>query len=221
MNIRMQKAANKKNLERIRICDGIIFSGGNQTHLREIFRRTEFLSILKQRVYDDPEFVIPGTSVGAMAQRACIINDGLPAEALMRGNALITEGLGFIDTAIIDSHFVDRGRFGRLIVAVVEHPEMTGIGISEDTAVIITKNRYLKVIGLGLIVIMDVSKLRTNIIVAQTGEMLHFERVIFHLFSKGKTYDIQKKEIVSGALRLLLGSSDFSLCNRAIVSSAV
>jgi cyanophycinase-like exopeptidase len=62
----------------------------------------------------------------------------------MKGRANFIEGLGFIDTAIIDSHFVNRGRFGRLAVAVAENISMMGIGISEDTAVIITEGRYLE-----------------------------------------------------------------------------
>jgi len=196
MNIRRQKEAEKKEfLERIRTCDGIMFSGGNQTRLSEIFLGTEFLSILKDRYHNDSDFVIAGTSAGAMAQSGHMINGGAPADALMRGKALMIEGLGFIDNAIIDSHFVNRGRFGRLMVAVAEHPEMTGIGISEDTAVIITENRYLEIIGTGLVVIMDGSELRTNTIAEQSGEMLNLERMIFHLFSKGKRYDMQAKGV--------------------------
>ncbi len=197
MNIRKRKDAEKKEfLERIRTCDGIMFSGGNQTRLSEIFLETEFLSILKERISTEPGFVIAGTSAGAMAQSAHMINGGAPSEALMRGKALMIEGLGFIENAIIDSHFVNRGRFGRLMVAVAEHPEMTGIGISEDTAVIITENRFMEIIGTGLVVIMDGSALGINTIADQSGEMLNLEHMIFHLLSKGKRYDIFNRKVV-------------------------
>jgi len=197
MNIRKQKDAQKKEyLERIRKCDGILFSGGNQTRLSEIFLDTEILQLMRERYYDDPEFVIAGTSAGAMAQSARMINGGAPSEALMRGKALMVEGLGFIDNAIIDSHFVNRGRFGRLMVAVAEHPEMTGIGISEDTAVIIRENRQMEVIGNGLVVIMDGSELATNSVAEKTGEMVTLERMIFHLLPQGSCYDMRTKKVL-------------------------
>ncbi|HMU70349.1 MAG TPA: cyanophycinase [Chitinophagales bacterium] len=198
MNIRKQKDAQKKEfLDRLRSCDGIMFSGGNQTLLSETFLGTEFLDILKSRYINEPGFVIAGTSAGAMAQSGSMINGGAPAEALMRGKALMIEGLGFTNNSIIDSHFVNRGRFGRLMVAVAEHPQLTGIGISEDTAVIIKEDRYLEIIGTGLVVIMDGTELRLNNITNNKGEMVNLERMIFHLLSKGRHYDMQERKVIS------------------------
>ncbi len=197
MNIRKKKDAEKKDfLMRIKNCDGIMFSGGNQTRLSEIFLGTEFLEILKHRYQTEPNFVIAGTSAGAMAQSGKMINGGAPTEALIRGKALMIDGLGFINNAIIDSHFVDRGRFGRLMVAVAEHPEMIGIGISEDTAVVITEERYLEIIGNGLVVIMDGTQLQYNSVKEGKGKMLNLENMIFNLFSKGMGYDMKKRKSV-------------------------
>jgi cyanophycinase len=197
MNIRKKKdTAKPEFLERIRTCDGVMFSGGNQTRLSEIFTGTEFLDILKHRYMHEEGFVIAGTSAGAMAQSERMINGGVPAEALMRGKALMIQGLGFISEAIIDSHFVNRGRFGRLMVAVAEHPDMTGIGISEDTGVIITGGRFLEIIGNGLVVIMDGAELTYNSIKEGHGEMLNLERMIFHLLSQGMCYDMQERRML-------------------------
>lgn len=197
MNIRKRKDAEREDfIERIRTCDGIMFSGGNQTRLSEVFLETEILDILRSRYLNEPGFVIAGTSAGAMAQSARMINGGAPADALVRGKALMNTGLGFISRAIIDSHFVNRGRFGRLMVAVAEHPEMTGIGISEDTAVIITEDRYLEIIGNGLVVIMEGNELRYNSIRNAKGKMLNLEHMIFHLLSKGMHYDMQEKRMI-------------------------
>jgi cyanophycinase len=129
-----------------------------------------------------------------------MINGGAPSEALIRGKALMIQGLGFISKAIIDSHFVNRGRFGRLMVAVAEHPEMTGIGISEDTGVIIREERYLEIIGNGLVVFMDGSELEYNSIKEGSGEMLNLERMIFHLLSKGMGYDMKEKKVVANEM---------------------
>ncbi len=199
MNIRKKTDTLKKDfLLRIKNCDGVMFSGGNQTRLSEIFQDTEFLEILKHRYQKESNFVIAGTSAGAMAQSGKMINGGAPTEALIRGKALMIEGLGFINNAIIDSHFVDRGRFGRLMVAVAEHPEMIGIGISEDTAVVITEERYLEIIGNGLVVIMDGTQLQYNSVKEGKGKMLNLENMIFNLFSKGMGYDmLERKSIVA------------------------
>jgi len=197
MNIRRKKDAEKKDfLLRIKNCDGIMFSGGNQARLSELFLGTEFLEILKHRYQTEPDFVIAGTSAGAMAQSGKMINGGAPTEALIRGKALMINGLGFINNAIIDSHFVNRGRFGRLMVAVAEHPEMIGIGISEDTAVVITEERYLEIIGNGLVVIMDGTQLQYNSVKEGKGKMLNLENMIFNLFSKGMGYDMQERRSV-------------------------
>jgi cyanophycinase len=197
MNIRKKSDTEKKDfLLRIKNCDGIMLTGGNQTRLSEIFCGTEFLEILKHRYKTEPNFVIAGTSAGAMAQSGKMINGGAPTEALIRGKALMIEGLGFINNAIIDSHFVDRGRFGRLMVAVAEHPEMTGIGISEDTAVVITEERYLEIIGNGLVVIMDGTQLQHNSVKEGKGKMLNLENMIFNLFSKGMGYDMKTRKSV-------------------------
>ncbi|MBC8046217.1 MAG: cyanophycinase [Fimbriimonadaceae bacterium] len=201
MDIRRKKDTEKSEfLERIKVCDGIMFSGGNQTRLSEIFLGTEFLEILKHRYQNENDFVIAGTSAGAMAQSEIMINGGAPAEALMRGKALIVRGLGFIDKAIIDSHFINRGRFGRLMVAIAEHPQMTGLGISEDTAVIIREERYLEIIGNGLVAIMDGMELQYNSIKEGKGEMLNLERIVFHLLSKGMGYDMLERKMLITAM---------------------
>ena len=201
MNIRKRTETGKKEfLDRIKTCDGVMFSGGDQTRLSETFLNTEFLEILKSRYQNEKDFVIAGTSAGAMAQSERMINGGAPSEALIRGKALMIQGLGFISTAIIDSHFINRGRFGRLMVAVAEYPEMTGIGISEDTGVIIREERYLEIIGNGLVVFMDGSELEYNSIKVGKGEMLNLERMIFHLLSKGMGYDMKERKVVVNEL---------------------
>lgn len=192
-----KETGNKDFLKRILAADGIMFSGGNQTKLSQVFSDTEFLEILKQRYREEEDFVIAGTSAGAMAQSEKMINGGAPADAVKRGKALMMEGLGFLDKAIIDSHFVNRGRFGRLMVAVAEFPQMTGIGISEDTAVIIKEERYLEVFGSAEVVIMDASELRYNSLDEKNYSGLNIEHMIFNILSAGMCYDLMEKKMIS------------------------
>lgn len=191
MPIRTKKDTEKKDyFSRLEHADIVMLSGGNQARLSRAFLETGLLQLLQQRHQNDEHFVIAGTSAGAMAQSRHMINGGAPAEALKHGKARLIEGLGFIREAIIDSHFINRGRFGRLMVAVAEHPELCGIGLGEDTGVIIRQHRYLEVIGSGQVVIMDGRKLAYNSIVQTPGRMLSLEHLVFHLMSKGMGYDM-------------------------------
>src|SRR5207244_3016710 len=124
MHIRTRKdVMNDEYIERIRHCDGVMFTGGNQLRLSATDGGTEFLSILKQRYNDDEHFVIAGTSAGAMAMSTTMIYEGNATRAHLKGEVKITTGLGFISNVIIDSHFEKRGRFGRLAQAVASNPE--------------------------------------------------------------------------------------------------
>lgn len=198
MNIRNRRDVDKKEfVSRVQNCDGIMFSGGNQTKLSEVFLGTEILEIMKNRFLSEAEFVIAGTSAGAMAQSHQMINGGTPVETLKKGRAKLVQGLGFIENAIIDSHFINRGRFGRLVVAVAEHPHLMGIGISEDTGVLIRENRYLEVFGSGQVILVDGKELKYNSASYNTGRNINLEHIIFHLFSKGTHFDIKARKIVT------------------------
>lgn len=197
MNIRNRRDTEKREfIARIENCNGIMFSGGNQSKLSEVFTGTEILDIMKRRFHGEPGFVIAGTSAGAMAQSELMINGGTPVETLKRGKAQLKQGLGFISTAIIDSHFINRGRFGRLVVAVAEHPALTGIGISEDTGVIIRENRFLEVIGSNQVILVDGRALKYNSAAFRTERTINLEHIIFHLFSKGIQFDLEQGKMM-------------------------
>ena len=111
MHIRTrQDAMSEEYIERIRRCDAVMFSGGNQLRLSATDGGTEFLSILKRR-YKEENFLIAGTSAGAMAMSNTMIYEGNAARAHLKGEVKITTGLGFLNSVIIDSHFEKRGRF--------------------------------------------------------------------------------------------------------------
>jgi len=139
MHIRTrQDAMNEKYIERIRECDAVMFTGGNQLRLSATDGGTEFLTILKRR-YREENFLVAGTSAGAMAMSNTMIYEGNAAKSHLKGEVKITTGLGLIDSIIIDSHFEKRGRFGRLVQAVVTNPGCIGIGLGEDTGMLITE----------------------------------------------------------------------------------
>jgi cyanophycinase len=180
-----EDASNAEYLERLKSCDGVMFTGGNQYRLSSIFGGTQFLSILRQR-YQNEAFIIAGTSAGAMAMSNTMIYEGASHEALLKGKVKITTGLAFIKDVIIDSHFVKRGRFGRLAQAVSSNPECIGIGLGEDTGVLIRDGYQLEAIGSGLVLIFDGHEIKhTNIADIEDGMPISIEHLVVHVMAKG------------------------------------
>jgi cyanophycinase len=182
-------AANEDYLERLRHCDAIMFSGGNQLRLTTTFGGTKFLEIVLDRYNNEETFLVAGTSAGAMAMSNTMIYEGNAAKAHLKGEVKITTGLGFMDDVIFDSHFEKRGRFGRLAQAVSSNPSCIGIGLGEDTGVLISDGNKMEAIGSGLVVILDGHDIRhSNIADIPDGNPISIENMKVHFLEKGNGY---------------------------------
>ena len=116
-------------------------------------------------------------------------------DALLKGAVKMGAGLGLLPAAIIDSHFVKRGRFGRLIEAVALHPRLIGIGLGEDTGVLITEGRLVETIGSNLVIILDgFDIVHNNAAAAKKGTTLSVENVRMHVLAKGNVYSITDRK---------------------------
>ena len=202
MDIRKREDVLKPEmLERIRKCQGVMISGGNQLRLSSIFGGTEFLEILTHRYLNEESFLIAGTSAGAMAMSNTMIYHGSSSEALLKGEVKITTGLAFIKDVIIDSHFVTRGRFGRLTQAVAANPSCIGIGLGEDAGVLITEGRNMEALGSGLVIIIDGHNIRhSNIADLKEGSPISIENLIVHVMAKGNHYDLKGRKFFAEAV---------------------
>jgi len=200
MHIRTrQDAMDKEYIERIRHCDAVMFSGGNQLRLSATDGGTEFLTLLKRR-YKEENFLIAGTSAGAMAMSNTMIYEGNAARAHLKGEVKITTGLGFINSVIIDSHFEKRGRFGRLVQAVATNPSCIGIGLGEDTGMLITEGNKMEAIGSGLVVIIDGHDiLHSNIADIPEGNPISIENLKVHFCENGNGYLIKERKFLPEA----------------------
>lgn len=200
MHIRnRQDTLDTEFLERIKTCDAVMFSGGNQLRLSVTDGGTEFLSILKKR-YQNEKFLIAGTSAGAMAMSQTMIYEGNAARAHLKGEIKMTTGLGFINSVIIDSHFEKRGRFGRLAQAVATNPSTIGIGLGEDTGMLITAGNKMEAIGSGLVVIIDGHDiLHSNIADIPDGNPVSIENLKVHFCEKGNGYLIRERKFLPEA----------------------
>src|SRR3954469_16191700 len=134
-------AANPEYIKRINKAHAVLFSGGNQFRLATIMGNTDVLSAIQERYMNDSKFIVAGTSAGAMAITKIMLTDAETNEALLKGDVQLSSGMGFLDGCLIDTHFAKRGRFGRLAEAVVINPTCIGIGLGEDTGMIIKKGR--------------------------------------------------------------------------------
>lgn len=197
LNIRNREDAIKPEyIERVRNCDGLMFSGGNQLRLTSIFGGTEILDILQRR-YREEEFVISGTSAGAMAMSNTMIYEGNAAYAHLKGEVKITTGLAFVQGVIIDSHFDKRGRFLRLAQAVAANPGAIGIGLGEDTGVIIRQGRTFETIGSGAVIIIDGQHVgHNNIGDAELGTPISVENLKVHIMEQGNMYDVSTRRFL-------------------------
>ncbi len=197
MHIRTrQDAMEDEYIERIRHCDAVMFTGGNQLRLSVTDGGTEFLAILKKR-YKEENFLIAGTSAGAMAMGQTMIYEGNAARAHLKGEVKMTTGLGFIHSVIFDSHFEKRGRFGRLAQAVATNPSCIGIGLGEDTGMLITEGNKMEAIGSGLVVIIDGHEiLHSNIADIPDGNPVSIENLKVHFCEKGNGYIISERKFL-------------------------
>ncbi len=177
-------------LDRLRAADVVMFTGGDQLRLTSILGGTSFHDILLEK-YKNEDFIYAGTSAGAAAASNNMIYQGSSSEALLTGEVKITSGLGLIDGVIIDTHFVQRGRIGRLFQAVVGNPKVLGIGLGEDTGLLITHNTKMEAIGSGLVILVDGREIKdTNLTQVELGQPISINHLVTHVLSMNDTFDL-------------------------------
>ncbi|MGV3539240.1 MAG: cyanophycinase [Rufibacter sp.] len=181
------------NLERIGKAEVIFFTGGNQLRLKEFLGGTQLHRLMQQR-FQEEELTISGTSAGAAAMSNRMIYEGYGYYSLLKGEVKTTDGLSFISNVFIDTHFTERGRFGRLAHAVSKRPEFIGIGLGEETGIIIKHGREVEVFGTGVVTIMDGSHVRySNLQDVEEGQPIAIENMTMHLLVEGHEYCLQNR----------------------------
>jgi cyanophycinase len=201
MHIRNRSdALEAEYVERIKACKTVLFSGGNQLRLSSTFGGTEMLRILHERYRSEADFIIAGTSAGAMAMSKTMIYEGNATRAHLKGEVKITTGLGFMENVIIDSHFEKRGRFGRLAQAVATNPSCIGIGLGEDTGMLITEGNKMEAIGSGCVIIIDGHDIRySNIADIPDGNPYSIDNLKVHICEKGNGYLAKERQFLPEA----------------------
>src|SRR6478735_3695139 len=176
--------------ERINGADAVFFTGGDQLLLTSLYGGSDFLTQLKQRYIRD-NLVIAGTSAGAMALSTPMIFAGNENKQEVTGEIKITTGLEFLKDVCIDTHFVDRARFVRMAQVIATNPTSVGIGIDENTALIIRDGVEAEVIGNGLVTIIEGFNITASSIAEfGNGDKIMIQDMRVHLLAEKSKYHI-------------------------------
>ncbi|WPP50946.1 cyanophycinase [Catalinimonas niigatensis] len=190
-----QQTENPEFLSWVEKADCVMFSGGNQSKITRIIFDTPLQRLLMQR-YQQEEFVIAGTSAGAMSMSREMITGGKSTESLFKGAVKMGQGMGYVPDLIIDSHFIQRGRFGRLMEAVARFPKLLGVGLAEDTGLVIKNCNECEVIGSGMVVLVDPSQLTHNHEeVLEEGTPMSLSNLVVHVLSVGDRFRLDSREL--------------------------
>ncbi len=196
MDIRSrEEAENPEFLNLMKEANCVMFSGGDQSKIVKYIGGTTLNQIIKEK-YENEEFVIAGTSAGAMCMSEEMITGGGVQEAFTKGAVNMGKGMGYIPNFIIDSHFIRRGRFGRLAEAVARFPMKIGIGLAEDTGMVIKNRNNCEVIGSGMVILFDPRRLiHNNRDVVPEGSPMSITNLKTHILANGDKLDIKEKRV--------------------------
>jgi cyanophycinase len=182
------------HIESLNSATGIFITGGNQLRISTIIGGTQLARKIRRLNADGVH--VAGTSAGAAIMPEHMIAGGSSGSLPSEKGATFAPGLGLISKIILDQHFSQRNRLGRLLSAVAYNPFPSALGICEDTAAFINSDGMLEVVGKGSITIIDPSELQySSMAEADRGENLSLFGLKLHILNNGERYDINTREV--------------------------
>lgn len=182
-------------VDMIRRADVIFISGGDQMRLTNILGATKALSMIRARREDGA--VIAGTSAGAACQSQTMVYGGPADDSLRKGAVKMSAGFGLIDRVVMDTHFLERGRFSRLMEVGATNPECLGVGLGEDAAVMFDGD-LIRAFGPGHVILVDSSQITgSNVFDLEDGEAVTVSNVIMHALVDGYAYSMADRRVLS------------------------
>ncbi|GGB23424.1 cyanophycinase [Allosediminivita pacifica] len=187
-------AADEDFVAMLRRADVIFISGGDQMRLTNILGGSPVLEAIRARHSEGA--VVAGTSAGAACQSSTMIYGGSADDSLRKGAVKMAAGFGLVDGVIIDTHFLERGRFSRLMEVGATNPELLGVGIGEDAAVLFKENKILA-FGPGHVILVDSSGItRSNVFELDDGEAVTVHDVKMHALVDGYGYSLSDRRVL-------------------------
>ncbi len=173
----------------------VFMTGGNQTKLATILVGTALGEAI--RVAHRGGALIAGTSAGASICSEHMVSFGSGGSTPKFRVGQVSQGLGLLPGVIVDQHFTQRNRFGRLLALVAANPAQLGVGIDEDTAAIISADGRLEVRGRGVVTIVDGSHVTTTAYTATGTQPLMMSGLVLHTLPRGAVFDMQARQLIS------------------------
>lgn len=184
-------ASDRRRLATLKQATGVFFTGGDQLHVTSLIGGSE-MDLLLHQLYEDG-VVIGGTSAGAAMMSNSMFVRGNGEENPRLENLQLGPGVEFLLGGMIDTHFSQRGRHGRLISAVAQYPHDLGIGIDENTALVV-KDGVFEVIGKGAVTVIDAGSLTyTNVPDLERDEGLALYNIILHVLPAGHRFSLKER----------------------------
>jgi cyanophycinase len=173
---------------------GVFMTGGNQNKLSSVVAGTRVGDAIA-RAYAGGA-VVGGTSAGASVVTTHMVASGAEGVTPKERMVQLAAGLGLIDGLIVDQHFTQRNRFGRLLALVAHSPALLGVGVDEDTAMVVTEGRYVEVIGKGAVTVFDGSRMVTKAYAARSTRPLLVSDVVLHSLPAGARFDLRTRTLL-------------------------
>ncbi len=174
---------------------GVFLTGGNQLRLTSIVAGTRLASGL--HLAHDRGAVVAGTSAGASALAAYMLASGDSGATPRHGIVQLAAGLGLAPEMVVDQHFEQRTRLGRLLSAIAQSPSLIGIGLDEDTAAIVSTDRQMDVIGRGAVTVVDGSSMQTDAYRLRGRRPVMISGVVLHSIPTGYVFDLRTRALAS------------------------
>lgn len=188
-------AEDTKNCELLQNSKCIFMTGGDQLRITSILGGTRAYREIKNLYYNGG--VIMGTSAGASVMSSTMIVQGNDNQPAKKCTLKMAPGLGLFEGVIIDQHFDQRGRFGRLLCGVAENPDMLGLGIDEDTAIKLFPDMHFEIIGSNAVTVIDGKTIQcSNVSELNPNEILAIIGVTVHALPQGYGFETDKRKVM-------------------------
>jgi cyanophycinase len=196
----------------LRDATGIFLTGGNQLRLSSTIGGTRLADAILERFRHGA--VVAGTSAGASALSSHMIAFGASGATPKHRMAQISAGLGLLPGVIVDQHFQQRNRLGRLLSVIAQNPSLLGLGVDEDTAGVVGTDHILEVIGRGSITVVDGAGSETDAWEVKGHRPLMISGVVLHSLPSGYRFDLRRRHrIATPALHALPGGAEGAIAS--------
>jgi len=175
---------------------GVFLTGGNQLRLSSVVGGTKLGTALRRA--NGRGAVVAGTSAGASAVSTHMVAFGASGATPKHRMAHISAGLGLLENIVVDQHFEQRNRLGRLLAVVAQSPSLLGLGLDEDTAAVVHPDDTIEVIGRGAVTIIDGSQVQTDAFQAKGHRPMMVSGAILHSLPSGYRFDLHSRELLPG-----------------------